>query len=74
MTFSERRSVREKKRISAGQLEALSLAQVLAIDRALAGLGPFGEVHVIKEHDRDRFMKTTRSTDLLKIGNGRGTN
>jgi hypothetical protein len=60
------------ERISAQELRALKPAQVLAIDRALANLGAFGEVHIIKRQNRVRFMKTTESTDLLKIGGGRG--
>jgi hypothetical protein len=53
------------------QLRSLTPAQVLAIDRALANLGAFGEIHIIKAKGRVRFLETVRSQDLLKLGHGR---
>jgi hypothetical protein len=56
-----------------GQLESLTAEQVLCIDRALAGIGAFGEVRIVKAKGRVRFIETLESRDLLKIGHdGRG--
>ena len=56
-----------------GQLESLTPEQVLCIDRALAGIGAFGEVRIVKAKGRVRFIETLESRDLLKIKeDGRG--
>ena len=41
-------------------------AQVAMIDEALAAVGEFGEVHLIVENHRLRFVVTQRSADALK--------
>jgi hypothetical protein len=41
-------------------------AQVAMIDEALAAVGDFGEVHLIVENRRLRFVVTQRSADVLK--------
>jgi hypothetical protein len=60
------------QRISAHQLESLTPEQVLAIDRALADLGAFGEVRIVKDRGRIRFIEILESRDMLKINNRRG--
>jgi hypothetical protein len=56
------------------QLMALTPAQVLCIDRALADIGAFGEVRIVKAKGRVRFIETLKSRDLLKLdGDGRGS-
>ena len=44
----------------------LGPAQVVMIDEALAAVGDFGEVHLIVENHRLRYVVTQRSTDALK--------
>ena len=44
----------------------LRAAQVAMIDEALAAVGEFGEVHLIVENHRLRFVVTQRSADALK--------
>jgi hypothetical protein len=58
--------------ISAHRLHSLTPAQVLAIDRALTALGPFGEVRIVKARGRVRFIETLESQDMLKISNEQG--
>lgn len=68
-----------RKKIDGGslndeQLTALTPAQVLCIDRALADIGAFGEVRIVKAKGRVRFIETLKSRDLLKLdGDGRGS-
>ena len=45
-------------------LKVLSLRHVYAIDEALATLGAYGEVRLIKNRGRLRFIETVRSEDL----------
>jgi hypothetical protein len=60
--------------LNAEQLTALTPAQVLCIDRALADIGAFGEVRIVKAKGRVRFIETLKSRDLLKLdGDGRGS-
>ncbi len=52
-------------------IEQVSLAflrapQVAMIDEALAAVGDFGEVHLIVENHRLRFVVTQRSCDVHK--------
>ena len=47
-------------------LEFLRPVHVALIDEALAAVGDFGEVHLIVENHRLRFVITQRSTDVLK--------
>jgi len=48
-------------------LTELTAQQVAAIDRALAAVGPFGEVRIVKAKGRVRFIETLQSRDLLKL-------
>jgi hypothetical protein len=41
-------------------------AQITMIDEALRAVGEFGEVHLIVENHRLRFVVTQRSADVLK--------
>ncbi|HOG46260.1 MAG TPA: hypothetical protein PLJ35_11365 [Anaerolineae bacterium] len=45
-------------------LQCLTLKQMYAIDQALAEVGPFGEVRLIKSRDKLRFIQTVRSEDI----------
>lgn len=45
-------------------LKCLSLSQMYAIDEALAAIGPFGEVRLVKNRGRLRFIQTVRSEDV----------
>jgi len=49
-------------------LTQLTAQQVAAIDRALAAVGPFGEVRIVKTKGRVRFIETLKSRDLLDAG------
>jgi hypothetical protein len=53
-------------------LEILTPKQVLAIDRALTTVGPFGEVRLVKVKGKVRFIQQLRSDDLLQIGEVHG--
>lgn len=50
-------------------LVLLTPEQVLQVDRALASLGPFGEVRLVKVKGQLRFIQKLDSRDLLR-GNG----
>ena len=52
----------------AEELSQLTPGQVRAIDRALASIGGFGQVRIVKNKGRVRFIETLVSRDLLKIG------
>ncbi len=45
-------------------LHSLSMHQVYTIDEALMAVGPFGEVRLIKNRGKLRFIQTVRSEDL----------
>lgn len=47
-------------------LMALTPEQVLQVDRALASVGPFGEVRLVKVKGRLRFIQKLDSRDLLR--------
>lgn len=49
-----------------GSLAFLSPGQVLMIDEALNALGDYGEVRLIIEKRRLRFLVTQKSIDALK--------
>jgi hypothetical protein len=55
-------------------LTALTPEQVVFIDRALAEIGDFGQIRIVKKNGRVRFIETLESRDLLNIekGNGKG--
>ena len=46
-------------------LRMLTPKQVLKVDQALASIGPFGEVRLIKVKGRLRFIQKLESHDLL---------
>jgi hypothetical protein len=46
-------------------LKVLNARQILQVDRALASLGPFGEVRLVKVKGRLRFIERLVSEDLL---------
>jgi hypothetical protein len=48
-------------------LQTLTPAQVVAVDRALASVGPFGEVRLVKVKDKVRFIQQLKSNDLLQV-------
>jgi hypothetical protein len=50
-------------------LMLLTPEQVLQVDRALASIGPFGEVRLVKVKGQLRFIQKLDSRDLLR-GNG----
>ena len=47
-------------------LKFLGRPQIEMIDEALSALGPYGEVHLILEKGRLRFVVTKNSHDALK--------
>ena len=47
-------------------LRVLTPEQVLQVDQALASLGPFGEVRLVKIRGRLRFIQQLESRDLLQ--------
>jgi len=51
-------------------LVLLTPDQVLQVDRALASLGPFGEVRLVKVKGQLRFIQKLDSRDLLRGNRG----
>jgi hypothetical protein len=51
-------------------LVLLTPEQVLQVDRALASLGPFGEVRLVKVKGQLRFIQKLDSRDLLRGNRG----
>lgn len=51
-------------------LKNLSLSQVRMIDEALGAVGEFGEVRLVVQKGRLRFLITQRSFDALKYRPG----
>jgi hypothetical protein len=49
-------------------LKVLNARQIEQVDRALASLGPFGEVRLVKVKGRLRFIERLVSEDLLMEG------
>jgi hypothetical protein len=47
-------------------LRVLTPEQVMEVDRALAAIGPFGEVRLVKVKGRVRFIQQMVSLDLLQ--------
>jgi monomeric isocitrate dehydrogenase len=45
----------------------LTPSQVLAVDRALAAVGDFGEVRLVKVKGKVRFIQQLESNDLLRV-------
>jgi hypothetical protein len=54
------------ERLEQGSLSFLELDQVLMIDEALSTLGDYGEIKLIVEKGRLRFIVTQKSFDALK--------
>jgi len=53
-------------------LMLLTPDQILQVDRALASLGPFGEVRLVKVKGQLRFIQKLDSRDLLRGNGGTG--
>lgn len=49
-----------------GQLKFLTYRQISMIDEALASLGDFGEVRLVVQKGRLRFLVTQKSYDALQ--------
>lgn len=47
-------------------LQVLTPEQVMAVDRALASIGPFGEVRLVKVKGQVRFIQQLHSQSLLR--------
>ena len=47
-------------------LRVLTPEQVLVVDRALASIGPFGEVQLVRVKGRVRFIQQLHSHSLLQ--------
>jgi hypothetical protein len=56
-------SIKEKR---TGETRFLTECQVALIDKALNDVGDFGEVRLIVEKRRLRFLMTLKSSDVLK--------
>jgi hypothetical protein len=54
------------KKVEANNLNFLNQHQIAMIDEALSVLGEFGEVRLIVEKGRLRFLVTQKSIDALK--------
>lgn len=61
---------RKQEDIGVSQLRVLSPADVLTVDRALAAVGPFGEVRLIVKRGRLRFIEKVESIALPNSGEG----
>jgi hypothetical protein len=64
MDTSETEQVNRKS--ESRPLEFLNQRQVIMIDEALSSLGEYGEVRLIVEKGRLRFLVTQKSFDALK--------
>jgi hypothetical protein len=54
-------------------LQVLTPEQVLVVDRALASIGPFGEVRLVKVKGRVRFIQQLHSHNLLQSSASAGS-
>jgi hypothetical protein len=54
------------KQLDCTQLKFLNADQIVMIDEALAVLGEFGELHLVVEKGRLRFLITQKSVDALQ--------
>jgi hypothetical protein len=54
------------------RLDVLTPEQVLEVDRALASIGPFGEVRLVKVKGHVRFIQRLESRDLSRCSPLRG--
>jgi len=55
------------------RLQVLTPEQILEVDQALASIGPFGEVRLIKVKGRVRFIQQLESRDLPQGNRGEGS-
>ena len=64
--------IRQRGFVTADQamLHTLSLTQVQAIDAALAEVGPFGEVRLVKVKGQLRFIQKLDSVDAPRLQRG----
>lgn len=62
----EESNYQQEQDLDSGTLTFLSPNQVFMIDEALKTLGEYGEVHLIIEKGRLRFIVTQKSIDALK--------
>ncbi len=51
--------------VDGGELHSLTLEQVRLVDDALTRLGPFGQVRLIKEKGKLRFIQVLESKSAL---------
>ena len=49
------------------RLQVLTPEQILKVDQALASIGPFGEVRLVKVKGRVRFIQRLESQDILQV-------
>jgi hypothetical protein len=54
-------------------LRVLTPEQVLVVDRALASIGPFGEVRLVKVKGQVRFIQQLNSHSLLQSSASAGS-
>ncbi len=61
---------KQQERVALSEpLALLTPDQVIQVDQALASIGPFGEVRLVKVKGQLRFIQKLDSRDLLR-GNG----
>lgn len=53
-------------------LKVLTPEQVLQVDPALASIGPFGEVRLVKVNGQLQFIQQLQSRDLLRSSGSSG--
>ena len=63
---------RESKLGLSEPLKVLTPEQVLQVDRALASIGPFGEVRLVKVKGQLQFIQQLDSRDLLRSSRSSG--
>ena len=67
-----RRTESTGRKAASNPLSMLTPEQIRAVDRALAHVGPFGEVRLIKVKGKLRFIQELDSHDLLGGGGTTG--
>ncbi|MEN6299279.1 MAG: hypothetical protein ABFD51_05105 [Anaerolineaceae bacterium] len=66
MTYSKRTSTLRDDDGDSYDLKILEPKQISMIDEALCSIGDFGEVRLVVEKGRLRFLITNKSFDVLK--------
>lgn len=56
-----------KQKSTSGNLQFLQPAQIKIIDRALEQVGDYGEVRLVVERGKLRYIEVAHSLDVLKI-------